>query len=100
VRGGFLRAPQFRIDDLVAAVKSFTPWSSISATPLPVRTSPFGSPYLVVHLSRGNLGLVLGRTGVALAGWAPPWSRVRHRGDAISGRDELMTVDPSADGRD
>jgi hypothetical protein len=25
---------------------------------------------------------------------------VRHRGDAISGRDELMTVDPSADGRD
>jgi hypothetical protein len=32
-----------------SAVKSFVPWSSISATPLSDRSSPFGSPYLAVH---------------------------------------------------
>jgi hypothetical protein len=51
VRGGFLGAPQFLIGYHVAAVKTFALWSSFSATPLPVRTPQFGSPYLVVHLN-------------------------------------------------
>jgi hypothetical protein len=51
VRGGSLGAPQFLIGYRLAAVKTFVPWSSFSATPLPVRTPQFGSPYRAVHLN-------------------------------------------------